>query len=301
MKITAYPFVLITILVLSLVSASAYGSDDSPWDRKLPFKTAIIKYEITGMETGTETLYVKDYGAHRAKEHDGTTSLLGMKMRNRTLEITDPDWIYTFDLEKKTGTRRTNPLKYYQEEYAKLSRSEKKNVRKNAEELGLSLVRDLNGQIEQNATEILGYPCDKTTIMGMSAYVIHQTDIPLQSEFNIMGLQGKIVAVSLTNDSPPADVFTLPPDITPVHDVAADSLAQQMVVSSMNTLKEPDGARKLRTQAKNSAGTGVATPEPVPPPTPVETEPEPDREQQTDPMNEAMRQGMEMLNGLFGN
>lgn len=304
---------LITLVLLILAPTLTFAAEN-PWERKLPFKYATIKYEITGMETGTEVLYIKDYGKFRALHHDGTTSMFGMTTRNRHLEITDPDWHYTFDLEAKTGTKVTNPSKFYQEEYDKLSAAEKQNVDKNAKELGISMLGDLNGQVEENATEILGYSCDRTTVMGMTINLIHGTDIPLLSDMNIMGMRAKSTATSIDTDKPPADAFALPVGITPQFDQNADAAARQMAVSTINTLKEPDGAEKMRTKMMSER----------PQDNPAlmddgdremyqETEPDSDfptgssgedsnpSEEDQDMMNKSMQQGMEMLKGLFGN
>ena len=41
-------------------------------------------------------------------------------MQNDTVHIQTPDWMYTFDLVKKTGKKNVNPQKYMIEEYNKL-------------------------------------------------------------------------------------------------------------------------------------------------------------------------------------
>ena len=299
-------------LIFFLGIPALVAASDNPWQRKLPFKHATINYDISGMETGTETLYIKDYGKYRALNHDGTTSMLGITTRTHRLEITDPDWHYTFDLEANTGTKVTNPSKFYQEEFAKLTAAEKANVEKNAQELGISMLGDLNGQVEPNATEILGYSCDRTTIMGMTINLIHDTDVPLLSEMNIMGMQAKIKATSIDTGKPSSDVFALPAGIDPRYDREADEAARQMAVSAINTLKEPDGAEKMKARMKDQSpqdnpamqeyrdregyrdegpDAGSASG--------LEDEMQPQDEEDT--FNKSMQEGMDMLKGLFGN
>jgi len=48
------------MLGILLISVSASASDN-PWEMTLPFKSATIKYELSGMETGNETLYIDKY------------------------------------------------------------------------------------------------------------------------------------------------------------------------------------------------------------------------------------------------
>jgi len=79
-----------SVLALSLVlfPALVYAGLDNPWDIRLPFKEAVVHYTIKGMESGTETLYIKDYGRRSAKYHKTSTSMMGVTVNNETVEIT---------------------------------------------------------------------------------------------------------------------------------------------------------------------------------------------------------------------
>lgn len=239
------------LLLLALFAAAPAMAEDSPWEMKLPFENATITYTIAGSENGTETLYVKEHGKQRAKKHEGITSMFGISNKTSTLEISDPDWHYIFDLVAKTGTKSTNPAKFFNEEYRKLSAAEKKNVRRNAEELGMSMTREFQGETVPKASKILGYDCDRTTIMGMTVNVIHQTDVPLRTEMNLLGIQTTITATAIDTGAPPAAAFSLPADISPVENAEADALSQQMAKDMVSTLKEPDGAEKMKAKWKS--------------------------------------------------
>ena len=242
------------LLLLTLFAvAPALAGEDSPWQMKLPFQNATIAYTIAGSENGTESLYIREYGKQRARKHEGTTSMFGISNKTVSLEITDPDWHYIFDLVAKTGTKSTNPTKFFNEEYSKLSAAEKQNVKKNAEQLGMSMARDFQGETVPKATKILGYDCDRTTIMGMTVNVIHQTDVPLLTEMNLMGMRTTITATAIDTGAPPASAFALPADITPVQDADADALSQQMAREMVSTLKEPDGAEKMKAKWQSGA------------------------------------------------
>ncbi|HBI14807.1 MAG TPA: hypothetical protein DDY20_04745 [Desulfobulbaceae bacterium] len=241
------------LLLLSLFAAAPAMADDSPWEMKLPFQHATISYTIAGSENGTETLYIRDYGKQRAKKHEGITSMFGISNKTSSLEITDPDWLYIFDLVAKTGTKSTNPAKIFNEEYRKLSAAEQQNVKKNAKELGLSMANQFQGETVLKATQILGYDCDRTTVMGMTVNVIHQTDVPLLTEMNLLGMQSTVTATAIDTSAPPDAAFALPADITPVQDAEADALSQQMARDMVSTLKEPDGAEKMKAKWQSGA------------------------------------------------
>lgn len=234
------------LLLLTLLAAAPLRAEESPWQRKLPFEHATITYEITGAEIGSETLAISDFGQRRAKRHEGTTMVFGIGNTTQSLEITDPDHHYIFDLVAKTGTKAVNPAKYFNEEFSRLTPAEQANVRRNAEALNLSMTQDFQGQTTPKAVQILGYDCDRTTIMGMTVDLIHQTDVPLRTEMNLLGTKTTITATVVDIGKPAADTFTLPPDITPVENGPADALSQQMAKDMVATLKEEDGAEKLR-------------------------------------------------------
>jgi len=70
-------FFLLVFFIIVVVPAVG-SADDSPWNRKLPFKELAIHYIVSGMENGTETLFIQDYGQRRALVHEGTTSIMGV-------------------------------------------------------------------------------------------------------------------------------------------------------------------------------------------------------------------------------
>lgn len=289
--------ILFLFLIFSIQGQFISHAAENPWDTHLPFEHATIHYEITGMETGEETLFIKDFGNHRALHHNGTTSLFGITTKTRRVQITDPQWQYTFDLEEGTGTRITNPKNFFQQEYDKLSAAEKENVNNNAEELGLSMVKDFNGQVEVNAATLLGYSCDRTTISGMTVYVIHKTDIPLRTEVDFGMMKGKTVATNIDQAVPTPQSFALPDNIEPVFDAAADELSRQMAAKYVATLKEPDGAERMRAQMREDAQRVM----------PLSENPSVNsHEEQAQELNgekslqEDMHKGLDMLQGLFG-
>ena len=158
--------ILALVFVALLLPGAAVAAKKAPWEVELPFKAATINYEISGMETGQEVLYIRQHGKETARYRSTTTSMLGMSLKSQTVEIMTPDWVYSFDLQEGTGSKSINPEKLMIEEYNKLSASEKKKVRENGEKMGASAMSGMQGSVEENAKEILGYSCDRATIMG---------------------------------------------------------------------------------------------------------------------------------------
>ena len=233
---------LLSLILLIIPQFSLAAA--TPWDQKLPFASATITYSITGTEQGKEIVYIKDYGKSTATYHTGTTTMLGTAMATDTVEIEDPDWIYSFDLKERTGTKSTNPVKAMKAAFAKLTPAEQDQVRKNAEKLGLSMMEGMSGKIEQNATKLFGFSCDLTTIMGTKVYSIHGTPIALKTESEMMGMKMNSVATAL--DQGPVDdkMFAHPAGIEVVFDQEADAMAQNIAEQTIAWMKDPKAADK---------------------------------------------------------
>lgn len=273
------------LLLLMVLPGLAMAAKDDPWSRKLPFESATITYTLGGMETGTEMLYIKDYGEKTAKHHKGVTSMLGMKMESSTLELAEPDWVYRYDLKERTGTKTTNPKKYMKEEYDKLTADEKKQVEKNAKEFSVNLMQGGGGKIEENAAEMFGYKVDKATYMGITSYSIHQTPVALKTEGTMMGMKIDMAATSVEEGKAGDEYFAHPEGIEAVFDQQADDMSRLMAQKTMNWLKDPEAAQKAPpTPVPTGMGNQQASPQ--------------QEEEQGDSATQVMES---VLKGLFGN
>lgn len=231
---------------------------ENPWQKKLPFASATVHYNLSGTQEGTEDRYFRDYGRETATYRRSTTVMMGMKIVADTIEIQDADWLYSYDLREKTGTKTTNPQKFMAEEYNKLTSAEKKQVEKNAETMGTGFMKGMNGKIEQNVTKILGYSCDRTSVMGSTIYMIHGTPIPLKTEMDMAGMKMASLATSFEEGKADGRYFEKPAGIEAVHDQEEDKMARDMAVQMMAMLKDPDGAKKMsQQQAMPASGQGM--------------------------------------------
>ena len=75
-----------------MLTATTAVALESPWEKKLPFKSAVIEYTITGTQKGTKTIYVKDYGQTVAEYRNISMTVIGMTQKENTMDITTPDW-----------------------------------------------------------------------------------------------------------------------------------------------------------------------------------------------------------------
>jgi len=243
-------FWMYLIIALWTTSTTVFAGDGSPWQKKLPFKSGTIHYAISGMEEGQETVYIRDSGHQRAIYHETVTKMMGMAVNNSTIELITPDYIYSYDLLNSEGAKATNPQKYMIEEYEKLSAADKKKVRDNAEKSGAAFSEGMGGEIKKNATELLGYSCDKMEMMGgVSTYLIHGTDIPLKTEMNMMGMKMNIIATSLEKGDVNDKFFQHPAGIIAELDAEADAMAREMAKQVVAMLKNPENSGMPKAQS----------------------------------------------------
>ena len=237
---------LVVSLILLFFSSLAWG-ENLPWEMKLPFKEAAIQYDLSGSQQGKETLYIKEYGKLRAKHHKVTVTVMGTTSKTETLEITDPDWIYTYNIIDKKGDKITNPRKLYQAEYTKFTAEEKRNFENNSKELGAGMMGKYSGSVKQNADKILGYDCDVSTVAGgATVYLLHGSDIPLRTEVSMMGMNSTNTATKIdTSSSLPDSAFAPPPGISAELNREMDAMMVDTIKRSMDTLKRPDGAKQM--------------------------------------------------------
>lgn len=229
------------LFVILLLPALALAEESMPWDTRLPFEKATIKYLISGVEQGESTLYLRAYGKESVRYDNSAMEVMGLKKVSETIEFTDPDWIYLFDLQQRTATKSANPQKYMREEYRLLSEEEKAQVRQNSGMLSIGPVPGaITGEEMSNATTILGYSCDKTELMGATVYSMHQTNIPLKTESYLMGMEMRVEAVSVETGIAPEKYFQHPEDITPVMDEEADAMARSVARETIAMLKDSE-------------------------------------------------------------
>ncbi|MEE4134440.1 MAG: hypothetical protein V2I32_00065 [Desulforhopalus sp.] len=227
-----------------LLASSVAVAGELPWEKKLPFKEATIRYTISGLEEGEAVLYIRDHGRQRATYHNTVSKMMGMTVKTATVEFKDPEFIYSYDLESGEGDKMVNPEKYMVEEYQKLSGEAKKQVEETVQRVGLAYGETVGGDIQQNAAKILGYDCDRAEVMGGAVvYLIHGTDIPLKTEMNMMGMSMTEIATAV--DTGPVDdaVFLHPEGIIAQSDPEADILSRNMARQAMAMLSDPEAGR----------------------------------------------------------
>lgn len=93
-------------IAMSFSAANADGS----LTKFYPFERATIKYALSGLQTGTQTSYIKEWGAVQTQLVDSNISMMGFERPFKSRIISTPEWVYNIDLVTNTGTRIANPM-----------------------------------------------------------------------------------------------------------------------------------------------------------------------------------------------
>ncbi|WP_449246063.1 hypothetical protein [Desulfarculus baarsii] len=298
-KIVAF-FAFMTLALLPVAANAAKNPFVMP---DPPFDTAKVQYKLGGAQKGTEVLYID--GKKRATHTDASMSMFGMSTAQKTIVITTPDKIVNIDLEKGEGTETGNMLTYMAQEYDKLSAAEQATVRKNAEKMGRNLMGMMpGGQIKTSKGTLMGKPVDIVSAMGITTYSWSGADVMLKTQGSLGPMQVDTQAVSLETDvAIPADAFAIPAGVKVTFDQQADDMQRTMAKNWINNLKDPNFG-------KNGGNSGMGAVFGAPTGQQGHGQPAPGAygssgehgDQQGEPgADEAMEQGMKVLQGLFGN
>lgn len=165
---------------------------------KYAIKSGIVEYktQMMGMNM-KQTLTFDDYGAKEAT--DVEMDIMGVKMH--TVTIAKDGFIYTLDLEKKTGTKISG-----------------KSPDIDFENLSEEMVKDMNLK-KEGTEEYLGKTCEKMSIdytkMKMKGTFLVYKGVALKSETNMGTTKINLIGEKfIENPVIPAEKFEIPPDIT---------------------------------------------------------------------------------------
>ncbi|VVS95125.1 hypothetical protein [Desulfoluna spongiiphila] len=249
---------LLTFVMILFLSAPVHAVEN-PWTRKLPFKEAVVTYEISGTMQGKETVYVKDHGRTTAAYHTESGSSFGVPMNSRELTLTTPEWVYTVDLGDNTGTRQINPKKVIEEEFGRLSRKEQKKLVKNSDKMGITMVGDMSGSVEKKAVKLKGYACDKVTALGIETFTLAGTDFPMKVSGSIMGMQIHEEVTRIEKKRVPTEKFALLRGADIRHEPAADAVIRNQIHMMFQSLLAGERPVSRQEQSMDDMGEAMET------------------------------------------
>ena len=167
---------------------------------KYAIKSGIVEYktQMMGMDM-KQTLTFDDYG--KKETIDLEMDMMGVKIH--TVTITKDGFMYTLDMEKKTGTK----VPSYQ--------GTNQNI--DFENLSEEMVKDMNLK-KEGTEEYLGKTCEKMSIdytkMKMKGTFLVYKGVALKSDTDMGTMKMKLVGEKFTeNPEIPAEKFEVPADV----------------------------------------------------------------------------------------
>jgi len=167
-------------------------------------KSGIIEYEVTGYQSGTETLYFDDYGVREAKYKDLTMEMFGVKQKTNQIEYLDGYMQYTINLDDNTGTKIENTM---------LKQMVESSEGNDLGELGKKMLVSMGGE-KLGEEQFLGKKCEVWQLLSMGTKVWIWNYIPLKTEMDMMGMKITYKATNVQiNVSIPNDKIGIPSNI----------------------------------------------------------------------------------------
>ncbi|MCK5455570.1 MAG: hypothetical protein KAI45_00495 [Melioribacteraceae bacterium] len=188
---------LFFILMLTALYSITIGQDF----KRYQFKSGKVVYKMSGIQTGTETLYFDDYGRKEVHFNKSVIDMMGVKQKSNTQTIMEGKYIYTIDLEKNTGQKMENPL------YEMFSDED------DLQKVGEDIMKKMGGK--KVGTETLnGKECEISEVQKMGGKIWVWNSLAIRTVVNMMGMNITQEAESIETDidvSP--DLFKIPKGI----------------------------------------------------------------------------------------
>ncbi len=167
--------------------------------RRYPeLKSAIIKYKVSGMNTGTEIVYIDDWGRREAIYKKITTKMMGVDLERNymTLITENGKWIYNIDLNSGTA------IKMDETSFKSLAGNTERNM------------DNTIGATKIGTEEIVGRVCDvwKKGYPYSMAWI--WKGVALKKDQDVAAMEVVTEATDVQeNVSIPEDKFTIPPGV----------------------------------------------------------------------------------------
>ncbi len=206
MKKTCYFLTMLLVIATSIMSCTQVTPVTESKNTALieaskrypELKTAIITYKVSGMSTGTEVVYIDDWGRREAIYKKITTKMMGVDLeRNFMTLITDNGkWIYNIDLNSKIA------IKMDETGYKSLAGNTGRNM------------DETIGAVKIGTEEIVGKVCDvwKKGYPYSMAWIWKGVALKKDQDVAAMSVITEATEVQ-ENISIPEDKFAIPPGV----------------------------------------------------------------------------------------
>ena len=195
-----------TLLILLFLPLSLLAQEN-PFEKKLPFKEAIIEYALAGNQKGVETLYIKDFGKQRVL-YTNTNSKIISKSKEQLTLIT-PKWVYSLTKNSNTASRVPNLNYLLYIRYQELSDTEKEKVLKNLKIINYMPIQGSRFKIEKNFTDINKISCNQLIQKSKKECYGYDGSLLLKSEIKFLGFNKSKILTNIFETKVDPALFSL--------------------------------------------------------------------------------------------
>lgn len=169
--------------------------------------SAIVQFTLSGMQSGTETLWFDRHGMREAKLTQSVLTVAGHTVKTNRLTIFDNGTTITADLDRRTATKMPTPMFTDAVEAAKRQGGD-------MTDLGTAMIQRM-GAVRTGTGTVAGKTCDVWEIKSLGSKSWLWNGITLRNDTNFAGQTMKTIATSVQeNVTIPEDKFALPAGIT---------------------------------------------------------------------------------------
>jgi len=171
--------------------------------KRYTVKSAIIEYALSGAQTGTETVYIDEWGKREARYTQADMTMMGQTIKSNRLTILDGEWIYAIDLDKKSGTKIKNPM----------FESLEATADGDFTQIGVEMMQKMGG-VKIGSEAIAGKPCDVWEIKDIGTKSWLWNTIPLKTEASMGDMSMASTAVKVAEGALiPQEKLEIPSDV----------------------------------------------------------------------------------------
>jgi hypothetical protein len=216
------------------------------FDKNIDFKEGIVHYRVSGGETGSQTLYLKEYGEYKTIVINTKNKFMRDKKNIKKIRYITPKWNYEIDPENNTAVKLPNIKYLLQKKFAILSPKERKMIVKNLQKLNDKSILNLKGTVFPNAKIIAGYKCNRESIKGITTYTAKNSDLILKSEANILGFHTNTIATHIEKKTLDPKIFMIDKKLKIISDKKKVTELNKKADEIINFLKKPNSTAKNR-------------------------------------------------------
>jgi hypothetical protein len=222
--------------VLCLIASPLLAQDNPFKVPKNKIDAIQVSYTYSGDMTGTAT---KAISKDKVVSRETTTSkMFGSTTNTDSWKMTTPDWTYSADLTKKTGTKAPNMLPRMEQAYDKLDGASKTRLHQNLTDMAQMIAQAFGPAVLNTAQKgetktYAGEQCQEHSFLSFSVCSMQDAPaIPLHAQGSLFCFNFEQTATSVQKSNPPAAEFDPPPGVTFSADSNlqnADSMAKGFV------------------------------------------------------------------------